>query len=240
MTAGPPAGETTGPTAPLADAPHDDSLRGRARYRSHPEIAQIAGEDLGRIVSLSDGVFAFAMTLLVLSLVVPSFPAGTSVTEGGLVHKLWGDWPTFLGYAFAFIMIAIWWIVHNRTYQYIARFDSGLVWINMILLMQIAVMPFVLGVYTTYSTHRVAVDLFAGIQVTLGLTTTGLWEYAQRKGLSKANTPPAAARYFTRRGYLAAAVFAVSIGISFVSVEAAQISWAAIFFVQRMLTLEGD
>jgi len=206
--------------------------------RFHHVDVSIQGEDLGRIVALSDGVFAFAMTLLVLSLVVPTFmPAPT---ERQLLNSLAGDWPKFLGYIFAFVMIAIWWIVHNRTYQYIAKFDSGLVWLNMILLMQIAVMPFVLSFYTIYNGYQVAIVLFASIQVTLGLTTTLTWEYAQWKHLSKPNTPVAAARYFTRRGYYTAAVFAISIGVSFVNTTAAQLCWIGIFLVQRVLTIEGD
>ncbi|HXW66917.1 MAG TPA: TMEM175 family protein [Thermoplasmata archaeon] len=227
-----------GPTGAAGDAtpaPASEPILTR-RYR-RSAVAQISGEDLGRIVSLSDGVFAFAMTLLVLSLAVPSLHPPT---EGGLVHALQTDWPTFVGYAFAFVMIAIWWIVHNRTYQYIARFDSGLVWLNMILLMQIAVMPFVLSVYTTYSDLKVAVDLFSLLQITLGLTTTGIWLYARHHHLAKPDTPAAASRYFVRRGLFSAAVFAGSIGLSFVSTEAAQLSWVAIFFVQRFLTVEGD
>ena len=202
----------------------------------------IQGEDLGRIVALSDGVFAFAMTLLVLSLVVPS----TDVvhTNGQLGYALNHDLPTFFGYAFTFVMIAVWWVVHNRTYQYITRFDSTLVWLNMLLLAQIAVMPFALSIFTTYGndpySFAYAVDLFAATQITLGLTITGTWEYARRKGFTKPNIPPSVSRYFTRRGLYTALVFGLSIGISFVNVAWAEYSWVLIFFVQRALTIEGD
>jgi len=205
----------------------------------------LQGEDLGRIIALSDGVFAFAMTLLVLSLVVPSTALVDSNSKlGGALNH---DWPTFFGYAFAFVMIGVWWVVHNRTYQYIARFDSTLVWLNMMLLAQIAVMPFVLSVYTAFGTGAdggpgfpYAVDLFASIQITLGLTITGTWEYARRRGFTKPNIPADVSRYFTRRGIYTAAVFGLSIGIAFVNVAWAQYSWALIFVVQRILTIEGD
>ncbi len=235
----PAAGGAPAPPDAAAGAGPGPSSHWRVR-RARPGVTSIAGEDLGRIVSLSDGVFAFAMTLLVLSLVVPSFPSGVTPTESQLAGRLVSDWPIFLGYAFAFVMISIWWIVHNRTYQYIARFDQGLVWLNLVLLMQIAAMPFVLSVFAVYRDYQVAVDLFAGIQVTLGLTTTGIWVYAERNHLAKPNVPPAASLYFKRRGYYSAAIFAVSIAISFVSIEAAEVAWVAVFFVQRALTLEGD
>ena len=211
-----------------------------ASFRArHPQLG-IAGENLDRILALSDGVFAFALTLLVLSLVVPSYPSGVTPTNAQLAGALGADWHRFLGYGFAFVMIAIWWVVHNRTFQYIARYDSTLVWINMILLIQIAVMPFVLSVYGTFSYLRIAVDLFAAIQVTLGLTAALLWDYARRANLLKSNVPAAVAKYFTRRGYVISAVFAGSIGVSFVNVDWAQYSWVLAFIAQRFLSASSD
>jgi len=194
------------------------------------------GDDLGRILALSDGVFAFAMTLLVLSLTVPLVSAPTpSEASGPLGVALLKDWTSFLGYAFAFIMIGVWWSAHHRTFQMIARYDAGLVWINMVLLLQIAVMPFVLSVFVHYSDAMVAVDLFAGIQVTLGVTNALMWDYAHRAKLLKPTVAGSVATYYHRRGYLTAAVFGASIGISFVSLTAAELSWALIFVLARVL-----
>jgi uncharacterized membrane protein len=219
------------PPGPAEEAPRT----GRGRHR--PEA--IAGEDLSRIIALSDGVFAFALTLLVLSLAIPSVKS-----NGALGFALNHDFEPLYGYAFAFVMIAIWWIVHNRTYQYIARFDSGLVWINMGLLMQIAIMPFVLSVYTTYTSganpFQYAVILFASIQIGLGLTNALLWNYAVRAKLTKPTVTPAVRRYFTSRSYTACSVFALSIAVSFWSVQAAQYTWILLFVLQRFLTIEGD
>jgi uncharacterized membrane protein len=205
---------------------------------------RISGEDLSRILSLSDGVFAFAMTLLVLSLTVPVISgSGTShpvFTSTHLANKLWADIDVFVAYGFAFVMIAVWWVVHNRTFQYIARYDSPLVWINMAVLVQIAVMPFVLSVFSTYSYTQAGVVLFAGIQVTLGLTTTLMWDYARRAHLLKPSVPAVVAKYFSRRGYFTALVFAASIGVSFVSLEGAEITWVLTFLVQRFVASHGD
>jgi uncharacterized membrane protein len=230
--------------APPADAAPRHGLFGR---RAHRLDTRISGEDLGRIISLSDGVFAFALTLLVLSLAVPVAKTGGPVTNGQLGALLNHDYGTFAAYAFAFFMIAIWWVVHNRTYLYIARFDNTLVWLNMFLLAQIAVMPFILGVYSTYGfgsadqpALQYAVVLFAAVQISLGLTTTGMWEYARFAKLTKPNVAPEISRFFTRRGLFTSAVFAISIGISFYSTVLAELSWVGIFFVQRLLTYAGD
>lgn len=212
-----------------------DSHRGPSRHgRRHG----LHGEDLGRILALSDGVFAFAMTLLVLSLTVPAFDTtGLTAHEisGHLARLLQQDYLAFFGYVFAFVMIGIWWVIHNRTFQYIVRYDSVVVWINMALLLQIAVMPFVMSIFVDYSSPptQTAVALFAGIQVTLGLTATLLWDYARRNQLVRPGIPEEVVRYFTLRGLLTAFVFAVSIGVTFVSVSGAEYVWIATFFVQR-------
>jgi len=211
------------------------------RIPEHPLLG-IYGEDLGRILSLSDGVFAFALTLLALSLAVPTLDT-TGLTPGQqsshLAFLLQQDYNTFIGYAFAFVMIGVWWIVHHRTFQYIARYNSRLVWLNMLVLLQIAVMPFVLRVFSNYADTQVAVDLFAGVQVSLGLTTTLLWDYARRAKLLKKDVPEPVAQFFVRRGLATSAVFALSIGLSFYSVTLAEISWLLTFVVQAELNRRG-
>jgi uncharacterized membrane protein len=198
----------------------------------------MSGEDFARILSLSDGVFAFSLTLLALSLTVPVFDT-SGLSEGQasahLASLLWPDYGTFLGYVFAFVMIAIWWVVHNRTFQNLGRYDSGLVWLNMAVLLQIAVMPFVLAVYNHYSDTQVAIALFAAIQVGLGITNALLWDYARRMKLLKPGVPVEYARTYSRRSWLTAAVFALSIGLTFVNLDLAEFSWAGTFLVQRFL-----
>ncbi|MGA8542896.1 MAG: TMEM175 family protein [Thermoplasmata archaeon] len=202
--------------------------------RPRPIYRGIEGEDFGRILALSDGIFAFAMTLLALSLTVPVVHGSTPAAQSGnLLNRLLADGPLFFGYAFAFVMIAVWWIIHNRTFQYIARYDSAVVWINMVLLIQIAFMPFVLSLFNDYSTTQVAVDLFAVIQITLGVTNLALWEYCRNHHLLKPNIPAGIARYYTYRGLLASGIFAVSIGVSFISVSFAEYVWIGTFIVQR-------
>ncbi len=198
----------------------------------------IYGEDLSRILSLSDGVFAFALTLLALSLAVPTFATAgltTGQTSSHLAFLLQRDYNAFIGYGFAFVMIGVWWIGHHRTFQYIERYTSQLVWLNMLVLLQIAVMPFVLSVFNDYSNTQVAVDLFAGIQVSLGLTLTGLWEYAHRAKLLKKNVPEPIAQFFVYRGLSTSGVFALSIALSFYSVTLAEVSWFLAFIIPREL-----
>ena len=204
------------------------SYEGRKKRGAFRAGREPPGEDLGRVISVSDGVFAFALTLLVLGLTVPviSGSGSSSQVSQSLWQALQGDWPKFLGYAFAFVMISIWWMVHHRTFRYIERYDFVLMWANMVVLLEVAVMPFVLQVYTAYSSTQTAVVLFAFVQAVTGLTLNLLWRYASRgHRLIDPKLPEAEIRYYANRGLLSPAAFAASIALSFVSVSLAQYFW---------------
>lgn len=213
------------------------SHEGREKRPVFHRGSEAPGEDLGRIISLTDGVFAFALTLLVLGLAVPMVgTAGLSNAQisGQLGAKLQQDWQSFLGYVFAFVMIAFWWTYHHRTFRYIERYDTVLMWANMAILLEIAVMPFVLQVYTTYSNTQVAVVLFAVLQLVTGLTLNFLWRYASSgHRLVDPQLPSAEIRYFADWGLVTPIVFAVSIGVSFFSVEGAEVLWLLSIGVRR-------
>lgn len=201
------------------------------------------GTDLSRIISLSDGVFAFALTLLALSLAVPalSLPGGTpnSAVSGKLASVLQGDWTIFVGYVFAFVMIALWWVNHHRTFRFIERYDTVLIWLNLILLMQIAVMPFVLSVYTHYDDTQTAVGLFSAIQASCGFTLGGIWWYATHTHLTDPKLDPRIVRYFRRRGAIVPLFFVAALGVTFVSVSGAELVWIAAIVSQRFTARYG-
>jgi len=131
-----------------------------------------------------------------------------------------------VGYVFAFAMITLWWTVHHRTFRYIQRYDYVLMWTNMMVLLEIAVMPFVLEVYAAYPQTQVAVVLFAFMQAVTGLTINLLWRYASKgHRLIDPGLPDREIRRNADWGLLPSAAFAASIGISFVSVPAAVVVW---------------
>ena len=214
------------------------SHEGREKLPAVRRGSEVPGEDLSRILSLTDGVFAFALTLLVLGLTVPVITTtglSSSQLSGELGARLNQDWQTFFGYAFAFVMIAVWWTYHHRTFRYIERYDSVLMWSNMALLMEIAVMPFVLQLYATYSSAQVAVVLFSVMQIAAALTLNFIWRYAAvGHRLVNPSLDPREIAFFANAGLITPAVFAVSIGISFVSVEAAQYVWILAIVARRL------
>jgi uncharacterized membrane protein len=209
------------------------AARGTSRYREAP------GEDLSRILSLSDGVFAFALTLLVLTLTVPSIDTtglSSQQSSGALGAALQQESGRFLAYVFAFVMIGVWWLAHHRTFRYIERYDSVLLGLNLVVLLEIAVMPFILEAWAAYQSTQVAVVLFASTQAATGLTLNAIWRWAtHRHRLVSPDLSESIIRYTSNRGTLVSTVFLASIGVSFVNVSAAEYTWILALVAQRFL-----
>jgi uncharacterized membrane protein len=129
-----------------------------------------------RIEALADGIFAFAMTLLVLSLTLPD----ATQTKLSLSQLLAGQWPKFFNYALSFLLLAIFWIVHHQQFHVIRRTDRLHVWINVGILMFVALMPFSTDVAGDYSRETLAELLFSANLMILGLLFLLNWWYACR------------------------------------------------------------
>jgi uncharacterized membrane protein len=203
---------------------------------------------MGRILALTDGVFAFALTLLVLTLAVPVVATKgipPPVVSGNLGNALWADYGAFAGYVFVFVMIANWWLAHHRLFRYIVRYDDVLLVLNLLVLLEIAVMPFVLKVFVSYDDTQIAVILFSLIQIATAVSMAGLWRYASyHHRLILKDTPESTLRYFGVRTLITPMVFVVSIGVSFVNVTAAEYIWIGVFVLRwavgRSVTRRGE
>jgi TMEM175 potassium channel family protein len=136
--------------------------------------------DTGRIEAFSDGVFAIAITLLVIEIGVPEVHEG-----GSLADDLRDQWPSYLGYVISFITIGVMWINHNHLFHDIARTDYTLKILNLLLLMGIAFVPFPTAVLAEYMQEdgdqlATAVVAFGGTFTVLALLFNALWLYASR------------------------------------------------------------
>src|SRR3954471_24131831 len=89
------------------------------------------GNGIERIAAFSDGVFAIAITLLVLNLKIPSLPADASSTA--LWSELLDDLPNLQAYVLSFLVIGLFWMTHHRVFTYIRRYDTTLVCLNLFL-----------------------------------------------------------------------------------------------------------
>ncbi len=184
-------------------------------------------KNLDRVLAISDGVFAFAVTLLALSLIVPALSHGAHQNE--LVADLMGMWPTFISYFVSFFVIASWWRGHNRVFAHIKRCNSTLISLNFYFLLCITIIPFLTNLIIQYGNFELATILFAAMQVVTGAMLLIIWMYAS--GNHRLIDPQLNARVIRfnyHRELVVIAIFLISIPIAFFSTTLAQISWIAL------------
>lgn len=132
----------------------------------------------GRLESLADGIFAFAMTLLIMSLIFPDTVPESANME--VQDLLFGQADKFINYAMSFILLAVFWLAHHQQFHYIKRTDSRLLWINIFLLMFVTLVPFSTDIVGDFSGQTNAEVLFAVNLLMLGLLFWANWVYATR------------------------------------------------------------
>ncbi len=184
-------------------------------------------KNLDRVLAISDGVFAFAVTLLALSLIAPALSPGAHQNE--LIADLMGMGPTFISYFVSFFVIASWWRGHNRVFAHIKRCNSTLISLNFYFLMCITIIPFLTNLIIQYGNFELATILFAAMQVVTGAMLIIIWLYATRDHrLIDPLLGARVIRFNYHRELVVIAIFLISIPIAFFSTTLAQISWIAL------------
>jgi uncharacterized membrane protein len=131
-----------------------------------------------RLVSLTDNVFAFSITLLVLDLVVPVLSSGASSAD--LWAALSTQYNSFVAYLISFLIAGAWWNAHHRTFAYVRRTDTTLRWLNLLFLLWITLLPFFTKILSGYISLQLALVLYAVDQAAAGFFITLSWWYASR------------------------------------------------------------
>jgi uncharacterized membrane protein len=193
-----------------------------------------AGRDRDRIVNLSDGVFAIAITLLVLDIRVPDIPEGMVASE--LPAALLSLWPKYLGYFLSFAVISTFWIVHHSIFRPIREYDRGLLYLNFLFLMFVAFVPFPTSLLGEYGDHQLPVAIYAGALAIGRLLLTAIHWYSTRDDrLGGEPQNPGEVRFYLIRGLAMPVIFLLSIGVSFFSVGAAIWSWVVMIVVDAVV-----
>jgi len=133
------------------------------------------GFSTNRIEALTDGIFAIAMTLLVLTLELPQ----TSGLSAPQLHEiLLSQFDKFFNYALSFILLAVFWIIHHQQFHHIRKTDHNLLWLNIFTLIFVALMPFSTSLVGDFGYDWMA-DLFFNLNMfMLGLLFSLTWIYA--------------------------------------------------------------
>ncbi len=137
-----------------------------------------AGRDRDRIVNFSDGVFAIAITLLVLDIRVPDIPE--NMVAGELPAALLALWPKYLGYVLSFVVISTFWTIHHSIFRPIRAYDRGLLYLNFLFLMFVAFVPFPTSLLGEYGDRRLPVAIYAGTLAIGRLLLTAIHWYSTR------------------------------------------------------------
>jgi uncharacterized membrane protein len=176
----------------------------------------VAGLTTERITAFSDGVFSIAITLLVLNLRIPIVPQ--SELPDKLLDQLHNQWPSLLSYLLSFVIVGIYWVAHHNMFHYIKRSNRVFLWINILLLMCVAFIPFPAGLLGQYPTQRISVIIYASSLILTNLMLSLLWWYATSNcRLVDQDLDPHFVRTVNRRNMTAPVVYLVSIGLSFLS-----------------------
>ena len=186
---------------------------------------QVAGRRLNRIEALSDGVFAIAMTLLVLELKVP---LDTAIkTETDLWHAFIHMKAELLAYFLSFMTLGIFWVGQSVQLQHIETSDRNLVWINIFFLMIVSLLPFTTAFLSTHIGFKLAIGLYWLNIFLLGVIIYINWNYAMRHHYVVSSEIPVDAldKAVRRRVVIAQSLYAAGALLCFIN------NYVSIFFI---------
>ncbi len=156
---------------------------------------RIAGQNLERLTALSDGIFAVAMTLLVLDLRVPLsetihnqqllWTSGAIQSEQVLWDALVTLAPRLVTYFMSFLTLGIFWLGQQTQLNHFAKSDRNLAWIHLAFLLGVTLMPFSTGLLSAFVTYRLALVVYWLNLLFLGIMLFSSLQYGEHSGLLK-------------------------------------------------------
>lgn len=176
---------------------------------------QIAGRSVERLAALSDGIFAVAMTLLVLDLHAPVAEAIHS--ESDLRHALLGLAPRLLPYMSSFLTLGIFWVGQQTQLNHLERSSRGLTWIHLAFLFVVTLTPFSAALLAEFIAYRTALLLYWLNILLLGMTLYLSWTCAGELKLVKADLPREVTVAIQRRIVIAQSLYALGAALCFVN-----------------------
>ena len=168
---------------------------------------RVAGSSLERLGALSDGIFAVAMTLLVLDLNLPL--KELIHNNGQLWHALAGMSPQFISYVMSFITLGIFWNGQQAQLNSFSHSNRHLSWIHIAFLFAVSIMPFSTRLLAEFISLKGALLCYWGNVLVLGIILYASWQYAKSAGLLKEDVTQAFECAVERRIIVAQALYAV-------------------------------
>lgn len=195
-----------------------------------------------RLEALTDGVFAIAMTILVLELRVPE---GGSAQE--TIHQMREQWPIFAAYVVSFILLGVYWYGQRSQYDFIRRVDRELTWLNIFFLLGASTIPFAASFLGEHAELPNAVHFYGLVLVYCSSLHAWIWWYATnpKRGLvDPQETTPEVIAVGKRLAIVPVLFYALAMGISYIDPRLSLLLFAFVpflyvFDVVRHLRLPG-
>lgn len=189
-----------------------------------------------RLETISDGVIAIVITIMVLELKLPDLNGDEApVNTYQHLHALL---PYFVTYAFSFMMIGIFWTNHHHMFHLLETTDEHLVWQNFIFLFLVSLVPFATGVVGANPLLPLSPAIYGGLMMLTTLSFLLMRNYSMRKKLLHRDQDEELSRNIVsvsvkarRKGIIGALIYALSVPLSFVSVYIAY----ALFIIPPIL-----
>jgi len=213
-------------TADQREVRHDDGLPVAAQGVPIAVPGTSAVNQTGRMEALSDGIFAIAMTLLVLDLKAPDISANQT-----LLAAIGDQWTSYLAFVIGFFTLLVCWINHHYMFEYIEEKDGPLMLLNGFKLLVVSFTPFatsLLARFINTGHEQAAVSFYAANFFLMGFAMTSLWCYASARGLTKPAQPGIIAA-MTRLYQAATIISGAILLLSFISVWPAFAVFCAMF-----------
>lgn len=168
-----------------------------------------------RIKAFSDGVFAIALTLLILQVKVPSPSQITS--EVDLQNFLLQQWPAYPSYALSVVIIGLYWVAHHGLFHYIRRANRMLLWLNILFLLCVTFIPFPAALMSEFSNYRTSVVIYGASLAVAGLMFDLMrWYATHQHRLVDKDLHPQVIRTARRRNLTGPLIYLLGIIVSFI------------------------
>ena len=179
--------------------------------------------EFNRILAFTDGLFAIAMTLLVVDLAVPVLHHDSSVHE--LADQLNNEKENFISFFISFAVIGRYWLAHHAFFSQLARMDRRLIALNLLYLAFIAFLPFPTALLGEYFANPLSVVIYAvNVGIVSGMEVV-LFSRAQNHGLLEKKLPRDVYRFGAAMSLAPVLFFMLSIPVAFVSTTLAVCCW---------------
>jgi uncharacterized membrane protein len=179
------------------------------------------------VVSFGDAIFAFAITLMTLSINIPDLPP--NLTESELLSRLYELYPQVESYIISFAVISIFWISYHQVFNFITRSHISMVYLNLLFLLLITFLSITTSLVIEYGSYQIPYIIYCVVVILASSLLALIWWHATKDyRLVDKGIHPLFVRGMMVNHLLVPFVFAISILVSFFNLDIAQYVWLVI------------